>query len=196
MGTGSGEVLLTIEHPYKNTFVTEAYIPNFELFKNRLSPFGITVKQTFADDKLPFDDETFDFIINRHESFDLSEVNRTLKRGGYFFTQQVINRNFYELAEILNGKEVSDNSNHAIEKYAETLIQMGFRVIMKDEVILPAKFLDVGAVIFYAKACPWEIPEFSVETHSENLFKIHNLIEKNGFFQVTGGRFLLAARKH
>ena len=195
MGTGGGEFLLTIGHPYENTYVTEAYKPNLELCKNQLSPLGITVKQTFTDDKLPFEDKSFDFIINRHESFDLSEVNRTLKHGGYFFTQQVCNRNFYELAEILNGKVILDNPNHAVDNYAHTLTQYGFQIIMKDEVKLPAKFFDVGAVIFYAKAIVWEIPDFSVDTHYSKLCKIQQEIEKSGFFQVTGGRFLLASRK-
>ena len=31
MGTGGGEFLLTLEHPYENTYATEAYTPNFEL---------------------------------------------------------------------------------------------------------------------------------------------------------------------
>jgi SAM-dependent methyltransferase len=201
IGTGGGEVLLTINHPYNNTYATEAYEPNYELCRKKLSPLGITVVRTHTDanfntdDKIPFEDEKFDFIINRHESFDLSEVNRTLKRGGYFFTQQVGNRNFYELAEILNGKVVLDSPNHAVESYASTLTQLGFQIIMKDEVKLPTKFFDVGAVIFYAKACPWEIPNFSVETHFSKLCEIQKEIDKRGFFQVTGGRFLLASRK-
>lgn len=43
MGTGGGEVLRTINHPYTNTYVTEAYAPNFELCKSTLSPLGITL---------------------------------------------------------------------------------------------------------------------------------------------------------
>ena len=195
MGTGGGEVLLTIGHPHKNTYITEAYEPNFELCKSKLSPLGITVKQTFCDDKLPFENEFFDFIINRHESFGLSEVSRVLKRGGYFFTQQVINRNCFELAQILNGKVELDIPNHCIEKYIEALEQIGFQVIIKDEVEVPVKFFDMDAVIFYAKAIPWEIPSFSVETHFEKLLKIQRMIEADGFFQATSGRFLLAARK-
>ena len=196
MGTGGGEVLLTIGHPYENTYVTEAYAPNFELCMNKLTPLGITVKKTYEDDKLPFEDNKFNFIINRHESFDISEVNRTLKHSGYFFTQQVINRNLYELAEILNGRVLLDNPNHEIEKYANTLTQIGFQVIIKDEVKLPTKFYDIGAIIFYAKAIPWEISDFAVETHYEKLLIIQNIIEENGFFQATSGRFLLAARKY
>lgn len=49
MGTGGGKFLLTLDHPYNLTSVTEAYPPNVELCKNKLSPFGIEVKQVFDD---------------------------------------------------------------------------------------------------------------------------------------------------
>jgi SAM-dependent methyltransferase len=195
MGTGGGEFLLTIGHPYEKTYATEAYEPNFELCKKELLPLGITVLSTFTDDKLPFEDNFFDFIINRHESFDLSEVNRILKHGGYFITQQVDGQNCYELASVLNDKPVADNPSHTIESYENNLIQLGFQVITKDEAKLLNKFFDIGAIIFYAKACVWEIPKFSVATHFDKLCKIQHQIDKYGFFQATGGRFLLVARK-
>jgi len=195
MGTGGGEVLLAIGHPYKNTYATEAYVPNLELCQNTLSPLGITIAQTFTDDKLPFENEKFDFIINRHESFDLTEVNRILKHNGYFFTQQVSNHNFYELMTMMNDKEAEYYHSHTIEKYSETLVQLGFQVIIKDEVKYPIRFFDVGAVIFVAKACVWNFPDFSVETHFDKLRKIQHEIENNGYYQTTGGRFLLASHK-
>ena len=195
MGTGGGEVLLEIGHPYENTYVTEAYEPNIELCKSKLSPLGITVKQTFDDDKLPYDNEKFSFIINRHESFDLSEVNRTLKHGGHFITQQVGNRNFYELRAILNDDAPTEYPGHEIENYADVLRKLGFHIIMMDDVKLPVRIFNIGAVIFYAKACVWEVPKFSVDTHYDKLCQIQRKIDKNGFFQVTSGRFLLAARK-
>jgi len=108
MGTGGGEFLLTLNHPHKNTYVTEAYEPNYELCKKVLSPLGITVGRTYTDDEfnaddiLPFGDNLFDVVINRHESFDLQEVDRVLKHGGYFITQQVGSKDGNEFAERLN----------------------------------------------------------------------------------------------
>ena len=65
----------------------------------------------------------------------------------------------------------------------------------KDEVKYPVRFYDVGAVIFVAKACVWNFPDFSVETHFDKLFKIQCDIEDSGYYRATGGRFLLASRK-
>ena len=197
MGTGGGEVLLSINHPYGNTYATEAYEPNFELCQRVLSPLGITVVQTYNDDrldKLPFEGEYFDFIINRHESFDLSEVNRTLKHGGYFFTQQVGNKNDLEFIQIFN-KEHNLYSWHTIDNYADTLVKLGYQIIIKDEARFPVKFFDIGALVYFAKIIVWEFPDFSVEKCFDTLCECQREIEKHGFLEGTGHGFILGARK-
>ena len=194
IGTGGGEVLLTIGHPHKNTTVTEGYVPNFELCKRELSPLGIIVAQTFDDKKLPFADQSFDFIINKHEGFDIAEVARTLKQGGYFFTQQVGRQNVHALEQAVNGKAGSASPEHRIDYYENSLLQSGFQIIMRDEAKFPVRFFDVAAVIFFCKACVWNFPGFSVETHFDQLRNIQHEIDAKGCFEATGHRFLLAAR--
>lgn len=82
LGTGGGEFLLSLNHPFALTSVTEAYPPNVKLCNERLAPLGITVVQTYEDDKLSFEDSSFDIVISSHESFDSAEVGRVLKKGG------------------------------------------------------------------------------------------------------------------
>jgi len=202
MGTGGGEVLLTLNHPYKNTYATEAYTPNFELCKEVLSPLGITVVQTHtdenfnADDILPFEDDFFDVIINRHESFDLTEINRTLKHGGYFITQQVGNKNTNEFMRRLNDDNfIFDRSHHTVDKYVDTLRKIGFQIIKTDEAEYPVKVYDVGAFVFYAKVIVWEYPGFAVKTLLDKLLKCQKEIEEKGFLDSTGHRFLIVAKK-
>lgn len=89
MGTGGGEFLLDLNHPGDHTCVTEAWEPNGRLCRKRLTPLGIGVYRVYGDTRLPFDDNAFDIIINRHASYDLTEVSRILKPGGIFITQQV-----------------------------------------------------------------------------------------------------------
>jgi len=201
MGTGGGEFLLTLEHPYKNTFATEAYLPNYELCIKTLEPLGISVKQTYtdenlnADDKLPFENDFFNLIINRHESFDLQEVDRTLKSGGYFITQQVGNKNNHNLMQKLNENTEEYLPEHTLEKYTETLISMGYEIINKEETLYPVKFYDVGALVFLAKILVWEFPGFSVKTHLNKLLEYQEEIEKRGFFEGTEHRFLIVTKK-
>jgi len=201
MGTGGGEILLSIGHPYENTYATEAYLPNFELCKKTLSPLGITVVQTLTDenlqtdDILPFDDDMFNVIINRHESFDLTEVHRTLKQGGYFITQQIGCTNTNEFIERLNDDFVFDRTHHTIDIYTDTLKKLGFEIVETEEAVFPVKVYDVGALVFMAKVIVWEYPDFSVKTHVDKLLDCQREIEEKGFLEATGHRFLIIAKK-
>ena len=84
-GTGRGELLLTLGHPYELTSVTEGWEPNLALCQKKLAPLGITVKYYDSEKgmPLPFPDDSFDLVIDRHESYDLSEVRRVLKKNGF-----------------------------------------------------------------------------------------------------------------
>jgi len=202
MGTGGGEVLLTLNHPYKNTYATEAYAPNFELCKKVLSPLGITIVQTFTDEnfhtdnKLPFDEDFFDVVINRHEDFELTEINRVLRQGGYFITQQVGNQNTNEFIQRLNDADFAfDRSHHTMDRYIGLLKQLGFQMVKVEEAKYPIRVYDVGAFVYYAKIIVWEYPGFSVKTHMDKLLNCQREIEEKGFLGGTGHRFLIVARK-
>ena len=201
MGTGGGEVLLSLGHPYKNTYATEAYEPNYELCKKTLSPLGVTVAKTYtdenlnADDKIPFGDNLFDVVINRHESFDLSEVDRVLKCGGYFITQQVGGKNFNAFAEMLNDNFVLESPTHTVDNYSKELTGLGFKILKTDEAKYGVKFFDVGALVFYAKVIVWEFPNFSVQARLEKLLACQWELTEKGFLEGTGHRFYIVAQK-
>jgi hypothetical protein len=57
------------------------------------------------------------------------------------------------------------------------------------------RFFDVGAIVYYLKAIPWQIPDFSVEGYFDKLVEIHNLIEQRGYIDFHMDRFLIIAEK-
>jgi SAM-dependent methyltransferase len=192
MGTGGGEVLLTIGHPHNLTYITESYPPNVELCKQKLTPLGIHVSQVY-DDNLPFDDGMFDIVINRHESFDMREVNRVLKTNGYFITQQVGGENIQSLHDALGFENLV--AYHTLKSNVDIIKEHGFDVILQDECLSEAKFFDVGAIVYYVKAVPWNFPDFSVERCFPQLVNLHEHIEANGDFISMWHRFIILARK-
>lgn len=195
MGTGGGEFLLTLAHPAENTTVTEGYPPNAELCRRTLVPLGITVTETGCEGPLPFADGSFDLVINRHESFVLSEVHRILRPGGIFITQQVGGRNNHDLTEKLMGSYPPGFPDHRLETYLPELDRLGFEVLRAEENFGQMHFFDAGAVAWYAKIIEWEFPSFSVEKNYDGLMRCHCEIEKNGSVSGTEHRFLIAARK-
>lgn len=195
MGTGGGEFLLTLGHPFNNTSVTEAYPPNAGICRIKLEPLGITVKQIFDDSVLPFDDSSFDIVINRHEAYDVGEVNRMLKNGGYFITQQVGGKNNVDLAEKLINSGESIHPEHDLKNNAEAFKNNGFDILQSEESFPLIRFYDTGALVYFAKIIEWEFPGFSVDAYFDNLCKIEEEINKTGYVEGTEHRFIIVAKK-
>jgi SAM-dependent methyltransferase len=195
MGTGGGEFLLTIEHPYPNTSVTESYLPNVDLCKKKLGGLGIDVRQVIDDSNLPFENESFDIIINRHESYDIREVFRVLKRNGIFITQQVGAMNNLEFSNSLLDDNRIKNLDYSFEVQVENAKDTGFEVLEAEEYFPFLKFFDVGALVYFTRIIEWEFPGFSVERCFEKLLGLQSMVESNGFVESVEHRFLIVAQK-
>lgn len=195
MGTGGGEFILDLGHPYQLISVTEGWEPNLLLCKEKLEPLGITVKYVDDDDKLDYPDEQFDLVINRHESFDEAEVYRVLKPGGYFITQQVGGQNDRDLVEMLLGNIPLPFPNHDLMHNVEMLQKVGLTVLEQMEEMAEMRIFDLGAVVYFAKQCVWEFPNFSVDNCFEKLKSVGEEINKKGYFSNREHRFFIVARK-
>jgi SAM-dependent methyltransferase len=195
LDTGGGEFLLSLQPLPQHTYATEAYPPNVPIAKARLEPHGVHVCDTAATGPLPFDDNSFDLVINRHGDILASEIYRILKTGKSFVTQQVGGRNNIGLNEILQDQVEFRDSNWALDVAARQLEESGFRIIDRREEYPPVEFLDIGAVVYYLKAIPWQVGDFTVEKYHDRLGRIHNIIEEKGRFMSASHRFYIEAQK-
>lgn len=194
MGTGGGEFLIALNPKAKKVCATEGYAPNVELSRKRLEPMGIQVTQVFEDEHLGFEDETFDLVINRHEAFDLNEVKRILKKDGIFITQQVGCENNKELSRFLLDKEFVSEGD-SLSKVLEKCRENDLEVLESKEAFLKNYFLDIGALVYYAKIISWEFPEFTVEKCFHKLLELQGLIEKGENVIGIEHRYLLMVKK-
>lgn len=194
MGTGGGEFLLSLRHPFKQTCVTEAWEPNVRLCEQKLAPLGITVRQSWDDKPLPYEDAQFDIVLNRHEFYNIDEVRRVLKPGGYFITQQVGGSNGLRLRKLLCGGETA-MPDFNLENEVPKFQAAGFSINYKNQCYVEDRYLDVGAFVWYAKVLPWEFPDFSVDRCFPQLLELDALCEKLGYIPHTQHRFIIIARK-
>jgi SAM-dependent methyltransferase len=193
MGTGGGEFLLSLNHSYRDTAVTEAWRPNIQLCMEKLAPLGIQVYPVQDDSSLPIADNSFDIVINRHEAYDLHEVRRVLKPGGMFITQQVGGENCATLKKRINAEPPlhwAFSLNTELPKFRG----LGFSVIYADECFPKLKFYDIGAIVFWAKVIEWSFPGFSVERNFDKLCMLQGDIDQNGYVSDLEHRFIIAAR--
>ena len=193
MDTGGGEFLLSLRHPFAQTSVTEGWQPNFELCEKKLAPLGITVRKSEKNEPLPFADSSFDLVLNRHGSYEIEEIRRVLKPGGYFITQQVGGSNNQYLRKLLGGNE-SSAPDFNLENELVKFKKAGFTVNFCDQAYVTDRYFDVGALVWYAKILPWEFGNFSVESCLPQLDALDVLCEKQGYIPSVQHRFMLIVR--
>jgi SAM-dependent methyltransferase len=208
LGTGGGEVLSQLSPFPALTVATEAYVPNAFVAARRLNPLrarviaveGAPENYTTVDapaantPALPIRDRAFDLIINRHESYLAIEVFRVLRPGGRFITQQCGGSNYAGLNELLGFPpprfESWNLSNAQVQLRAA-----GFEVLDAREEFTSARFHDVGAIVYFLKAAPWQAPDFDVAKFRRRLAELHARIEKDGPITVRGHHFLIEAKR-
>ena len=195
MDTGGGEFLLSIGHPHRNTSATEAWPPNVKLCQDRLAPLGVDFREADASLRLPFDSNAFDIILNRHGSFNVQEIHRTLKPGGYFITQQVGAENDRELVELLLPGTPLPFPDQYLSRTSARFANAGFKIIEGQEAFRPIRFFDVGALVWFAHIIEWEFPGFSVESCMDRLQTAQRLLEEQGCIEGRIHRFMMVAQK-
>ena len=194
--TGGGEFLLSLNHPYENLAAAENYPPNVELCKRKLLPLGIDFRQADGSDILPFEDQSFDIVINRHGDFKPGEIWRILKDGGIFITEQVGAENDRELVELLlNDVPDIPFPNQYLKIAQAAFEELGFTVLEAEEAFRPIKFWDVGALVWFARIIEWEFPGFHVADCLENLYHAQEILERKGVIEGRIHRFLLVVKK-
>ncbi len=198
MGTGGGEFLASLAPLPPLTCATEGFAPNIPVARARLAPLGISVHPIGEDEAgpLPFADDSFDLVINRHEYYDLAEVRRVLRPGGRFITQQVGGENDSDLNRLLAASQPDNGYAFWTLDYArEQLAAAGFTIGFAAESFPRKVFADVGALAYYLKAVQWQIPDFNLERYFPRLQEAHRRCQTEGGISSRAHYFVLVAEK-
>lgn len=193
--TGGGEFLLSLNHPFDRTSATEGFKPNVQLCREKLLPLGINFKECNNPSKIPYENETFDMIINRHGDFDAKELHRLLKKGGFFITEQVGGDNERDLVEMVLPGIEKPFPHLNLKEQREVFEDAGFHIIDAQEAYRPIEFFDVGAFVWFAHIIEWEFPDFSVDKCFDQLLKMQKIVEDKGKVEGTIHRYLIVAKK-
>jgi SAM-dependent methyltransferase len=205
MGTGGGEILSTFQPLPPVTYATEQYHPNVSIARKKLKPLGVKVfeieeeKEPPFNSELPFKDEFFDLIINRHEAYYPPELIRILKPGGMFITQQVGSLNNKTLVQFFLSKTIP-LSNWNLKSAVDELTAAGFKIIKQQEDIQHYRFYDIGAIVYFLKVIPWILgdftkEDFTVARYRDKLWELHVKISEDGYYDTPRHRFIVIARK-
>jgi SAM-dependent methyltransferase len=195
MGTGGGEVLASLAPLPPHTVATEGYAPNVPIARDRLGPLGVQVLDAECEAELPFDEASFDLVINRHSGYRANEVHRVLRTGGLFLTQQVGRRNCIELNELLQDRVEFEYAYWTLDCAVRQLEQAGFKIVERYDEHPETVVADIGAVVFYLRIVAWQIADFSVERYERKLRELHRQLLERGPLVIHAHRFYIAARR-
>ena len=198
MDTGGGEIFSRFAPFPPVTCATEAYPPNILIARERLEPLGVTVVPLNDDEPkyLPFEEESFDLVLNRHGYYRALEISRILQPGGIFLTQQVGNYNDIGIRRLLGAPDAQEIQEwDDLKRATQKLKLAGFHIIKSLEDLYPQRFYDVGAIVYQLKAVPWQIPDFTVPQYFDRLKTIHQHIQCEGFVDVEEHRFFIIAQR-
>ncbi len=197
LGTGGGEKLLEFRDVFPACLAaTESYPPNLQLARQRLAAYGGVVRFSNADlaEILPFSDAEFDLVINRHSGYNIAEIERVLKPGGVFLTQQVDGKSTLDLFEAFDSRPHWPwyNLAFALQRLGETTHLV---VEMSQEWSGQMIFKDVASLVYYLKAVPWIVDDFMVETHLPYLVRQQERLEREGQLVFHEKLLVIQARK-
>jgi len=196
IGTGGGEKLAQFKDVFPpKTLATEGYAPNLPVARAKLQPLGVEVIDFYDTDDavLPLPDESLALVIDRHSAFNPVDIERVLKLGGVFLTQQVDGRNLSDLSAAFGAAQPWVYFTLA---YALNLMHKSNLVIeIAQEWTGKLIFKDVATLVYYLTAVPWTVPDFSVEKHRATLEQLQRKLEAEGELVFIQRRMLIKAKK-
>ena len=142
---------------------------------------------------LPLPNASFDLIINRHSAFNALDLERVLTPGGVFLTQQVDGRNLSDLCAVFG----------AVQPYTYFTLAFAVGLVRKTNLVIDLAqawtgkliFKDVATLVYYLKAVPWTVPEFSATKYRSHLEKLQQRLKIDGELIFTERRMLIKAHR-
>lgn len=198
IGTGGGERILKIAQHFRSVYGID-HSPSMinTAIKNLRKTKLDNVKFLLMDSSnLDFLDNYFDIVTDRHCDFNPSEVFRVLKKGGYFFTQQVSEGDQMNIKKAFGRGQGYGVKDGALKnKYLKQMTKLGFRKINSFEYDSGLIYKTDKDYIFHLRYTP-TIPEFGKKKKDFEVlrkFIRENKTEKG--IKTNSKRFMIIAAK-
>ena len=198
--TGGGELfseLLRLSGFTGTACAIESYAPNVLIARNKLEKHRVKIHDT-SQGSHDLEDASVDMVLSRHGgSVSPEEIRRLLCSGGYLVTQQVGDQTNRELRQLFGVEQELESSwPHRASDAEKTFSDLGFDLVRLESHSYLIRFSDVGALVYYLKAVPWEVPGFSVTKHADALLGLHREVQSRGYaVDATNDSYFAVFRK-
>ncbi|MBY0595844.1 class I SAM-dependent methyltransferase [Bacillus bingmayongensis] len=198
IGTGGGENVLKIASAASSIMGIDNSSGMIEMAQSNLEKACVSNVQFFKMDSedLRFPNDFFDIVSCCHAPFMATEVARVIKNGGVFLTQQVNERDKWNLKEAFGrGQCLGEKDGTLKEKYVRELKYADFHDVQILEYDAIDYYQTPEDLIFLLKYTPI-IPRFGEEKDDFDIlekFIITNKTEKG--IRTNSKRFMIVAYK-
>lgn len=197
--TGGGEVLAEVlSHMDRVPTVmvaTESWTPNVVVANRNLARYAVSVTHVGDEEKLPFPEGYFEFIVSRHPTtINWLEIERLLRPGATYLSQQVGPGTNRELTEFMMGSQPISDARSP-ERAVRDATTLGLTLVDLRQESLRVEFFDIAAVVYFLRKVVWTVPEFNVDHYRSQLRRLHHLIEEEGSFVSHAERYLIEVVK-
>lgn len=172
------------------TFDVEPY-GDIERTKMNLEGTPVQVTKLTPSSQMPFKDERIDVLMCQYSNYDKYEIQRVLKKGGYFIVNQNGTANLKEFLKMY----VPFGMKGSWDAYscAQTLEDIGMRIIEKMDDYGTVRFRSIQAVHSYFMK---QSPDLA-NINKYQMFYMNALkeIKEKSFYEMTTHRFIVVAQK-
>lgn len=198
IGTGGGEALLPLAEAVRLAIGIDRSPDMIETARRHAARSSAChVRFACMDaEELTFPDGLFDAVICRHAPFHAGEVARVLTEGGVFVTQQVSERDKWNVKEAFGrGQAYGEPNGTLMRRCAEQLKEAGFTEIHCEEYDAVEYMRAAEDLLFLLKHTPI-IPCFGeIEGDAERFERFVALNRTEQGIQTNSARFLIIARR-
>jgi SAM-dependent methyltransferase len=193
MGTGGGEIFAELCRGHRGRMVaTEPWHVNAPIARSRLSPLRVEVARAHSL-HLPFRNDAFDLVLNRHEELDPAEMGRVLAPGGVLLTQQVGRNDWKELRTFIPRMQ---EFGPLFERYVSGFERAGMKIVRSETHDTRVAYRGLGELVYMFCVAPWTIPEFDpLGRDLDALLRLEERLTAEEGLVLTESRFLIEASK-
>ncbi|MCH5352389.1 MAG: hypothetical protein J1E06_02855 [Acutalibacter sp.] len=168
--------------------------PCGELFLRSLSHPAALCTEMRQGKKLTFPDNKFDLILNDGGEYDLSEVCRVLKSGGFFLTQQYGSEHCAAFLRRFLGDACKKGPDFNLENQMPKFEKMGFRIMYRNQAYPICRFSDGEQLWDYLSEQSPFFPGL-LEKEKKIWEQVQKEIDTRGFLELEEHRFIIIAKK-
>ena len=193
MGTGGGELFADLCRGRRGRAVaTEPWHVNAPIAKSRLAPLGVEVVGAHSL-HLPFRNDVFDLVLDRHEEMDPAEVGRVLARGGIVLTQQVGRNDWKEVRTFFPRMQ---DWGPVFARYVSGFEGARMKIERSESHDTRVAYHGLGEVVYILCVAPWMIPAFDpLGQDLRALIQLERNLTTHEGLVLTESRFLIEASK-